>query len=95
MVKDRTPLKMTSHRLANFGDKKNLRKVPLRPDNRLGAPVRVLPAKSLICIAGVNSSSVTLNDPVSVVSLILLFIGIGATLTFWFSGAVVTPLFRP
>jgi cytochrome b subunit of formate dehydrogenase/nitrate reductase gamma subunit len=91
MVKDGTPLKMTSHRLANFGDKKACEKCHFA-DNRLGAPIRVLPAKSLICI-GCHSSSVTLNDPVSVISLIFFVIGIGATFTFWFQGAVGDPSF--
>jgi cytochrome b subunit of formate dehydrogenase/nitrate reductase gamma subunit len=91
MVKDGTPLKMTSHRLANFGDKKTCEKCHFT-DNRLGAPIRVFPAKSLICI-GCHSSSVTLNDPVSIISLIVFVIGIGATFTFWFQGAVGDPSF--
>jgi cytochrome b subunit of formate dehydrogenase len=91
MVKDGVPLKMTSHRLADFGDKKTCEKCHFT-DNRLGAPVRVLPAKSVICI-GCHSSSITLNDPVSIVSLILFVIGIGATFTFWFQGAVGDPSF--
>jgi nitrate reductase gamma subunit len=91
MVKDGVPIKMTSHRLADFGDKKTCEKCHFT-DNRLGAPIRVLPAKSLICI-GCHSSSVTLNDPVSIVSLILFIIGIAGTLVFWFQGAVGDPSF--
>jgi cytochrome b subunit of formate dehydrogenase/nitrate reductase gamma subunit len=91
MVKDGIPLKMTSHRLADFRDHKACEKCHFK-DNRLGAPIRVLPAKSLICI-GCHSSSVTLNDPVSIVSLILFIVGIGATLTFWFQGTVGDPTF--
>ena len=91
MVKDGVPIKMTSHRLADFGDKKTCEKCHFT-DNLLGAPIRVLPAKSLICI-GCHSSSVTLNDPVSIVSLILFIIGIGATFTFWFQGGVGDPSF--
>jgi nitrate reductase gamma subunit len=91
MVKDGVPLKMTSHRLADSKDKKTCEKCHFT-DNQLGAPIRVLPAKSLICM-GCHSSSVTLNDPVSIVSLILFVIGIGATLTFWFQGTMVDPSF--
>lgn len=91
MVKDGVPLKMTSHRLADFGDRKTCEKCHFT-DNKLGAPIRVLPAKSLICI-GCHSSSVTLNDPISVVSLILFVIGIAATIAFWFQGAVGDPSF--
>jgi nitrate reductase gamma subunit len=91
MVKDGVPIKMTSHRLADFGNKKTCEKCHFT-DNRLGAPIRVLPAKSLICI-GCHSSSVTLNDPVSIVSLILFIIGIAGTLVFWFQGAVGDPSF--
>jgi nitrate reductase gamma subunit len=91
MVKDGIPLKMTSHRLADFRDKKTCEKCHFT-NNQLGAPIRALPAKSLICI-GCHSSSVTLNDPVSMVSLILFIIGIGATLTFWFQGTMVGPSF--
>ena len=89
MVKDGVPLKMTSHRLADFRDKKTCEKCHFT-NNQLGAPIRVLPAKSLICI-GCHSSSVTLNDPVSMVSFILFIVGIGATLTFWFQGTMVDP----
>ena len=91
MVKDGVPLKMTSHRLANFRDKKACEKCHFT-NNQLGAPIRVLPAKSLICI-GCHSSAVTLNDPVSMVSFILFIVGIGATLTFWFQGTMVDPSF--
>ncbi|MCJ7803274.1 MAG: respiratory nitrate reductase subunit gamma, partial [Desulfobacterales bacterium] len=91
MVKDGVPLKMTSHRLADFRDKKTCEKCHFT-NNQLGAPIRALPAKSLICM-GCHSSSVTLNDPVSMVSLILFIVGIGATLTFWFQGTMVDPSF--
>ena len=91
MVKDGVPLKMTSHRLADFRDKKTCEKCHFT-NNQLGAPIRVLPAKSLICI-GCHSSSVALNDPVSMVSFILFIVGIGATLTFWFQGTMVDPSF--
>lgn len=91
MVKNGVPLKMTSHRLADFKDKKTCEKCHF-PKNQLGAPIRALPAKSLICI-GCHSSSVTLNDPVSIVAFILLIVGIGATLTFWFQGTMVDSSF--
>ncbi len=91
MVKNGLPLKMTSHRLADFKTKKTCEKCHF-PNNRLGAAIVVLPAKSLICI-GCHSSSVTLNDPVSIASLILFIVGIGATLTFWFQGTVGDPSF--
>jgi cytochrome b subunit of formate dehydrogenase/nitrate reductase gamma subunit len=91
MVKEGVPLKMTSHRLADFRDKKTCERCHFT-NNQLGAPIRVLPAKSLICM-GCHSSSVTLNDPVSMVSLILFIVGIGATLTFWFQGTMGEPSF--
>jgi cytochrome b subunit of formate dehydrogenase len=90
-VKDGVPLKMTSHRFADFKTKKACEKCHF-PSNRLGAAIVVLPAKSLICI-GCHSSAVTLNDPVSIVSLIFFIVGIGATLTFWFQGTVGDPSF--
>jgi cytochrome b subunit of formate dehydrogenase/nitrate reductase gamma subunit len=93
MMKDGVPLKMTSHRLADFKTKKACEKCHF-PNNRLGAAIVVLPAKSLICI-GCHSCSVTLNDPVSIVSLILFIVGIGATLTFWFQGTAGDPSFSP
>ena len=70
-VKDGVPLKMTSHRLADFKKEKACEKCHFT-ENKLGAPLRVLPAKSLICM-GCHSSSVTLNDPISIVSLILFY----------------------
>jgi nitrate reductase gamma subunit len=91
MVKDGVPLRMTSHRLADFRDKKTCEKCHFA-DNQLGAPIRALPAKSLICM-GCHSSSVTLNDPISMVSFILFIVGIGATLSFWFQGTMVDPSF--
>jgi cytochrome b subunit of formate dehydrogenase/nitrate reductase gamma subunit len=91
LIKDGVPLKMTSHRLADLRDKKTCEKCHFT-NNPLGAPVRVLPAKSLICM-GCHSSSVTLNDPVSMISFILFIMGIGATLTFWFQGTMIDPSF--
>jgi cytochrome b subunit of formate dehydrogenase/nitrate reductase gamma subunit len=91
MVKDGVPLRMTSHRLVDVKTKKACEKCHF-PNNQLGAAIVVLPAKSLICM-GCHSSAVTLNDPVSIVSLILFIVGIGATLTFWFQGTVGDPSF--
>jgi cytochrome b subunit of formate dehydrogenase/nitrate reductase gamma subunit len=91
LVKDGNPLRMTSHRLADFRDKKACEKCHF-VNNQLGAPIRVLPAKSLICM-GCHSSSVTLNDPISMVSFILFIVGIVATLSFWFQGTMVDPSF--
>jgi cytochrome b subunit of formate dehydrogenase/nitrate reductase gamma subunit len=90
-VKEGVPLQMTSHRLADFKNHKACEKCHFT-ENKLGAPIQVLPAKSLICM-GCHSSSVTLNDPVSMVSLIIFIVGIGATLTFWFQGTMVDPSF--
>jgi nitrate reductase gamma subunit len=42
---------------------------------------------------GCHSSSITLNDPVSIVSILLFLFGIGATLAFWFQGTMVEPSF--
>jgi cytochrome b subunit of formate dehydrogenase/nitrate reductase gamma subunit len=91
MVKDGVPLKMTSHRLTDFKTKKGCEKCHF-PNNRLGAAIVVLPAKSLICI-GCHSSAVTLNDPVSIVSVLLFIIGMAATFVFWFQGTVGDPSF--
>jgi len=90
-VKEGLPLKMTSHRLLDLRDKKACEKCHFA-GNQLGAPIRVLPAKSLICM-GCHSSSVTLNDPISLVSFFLFVAGMGATLTFWFKGTVGDPSF--
>jgi cytochrome b subunit of formate dehydrogenase/nitrate reductase gamma subunit len=90
-VKDGVPLKMTSHRLADFKDKKTCEKCHFA-ENRLGAPIWVLPAKSLICI-GCHSASIGLNDPVSIIALLLFLSGIALTLSFWFQGTVGDPSF--
>jgi len=42
---------------------------------------------------GCHSSSITLNDPVSIISILLFLFGIGATLAFWFQGTMVDPSF--
>jgi nitrate reductase gamma subunit len=91
MVKDGFPLKMTSHRLANFGYKKTCEKCHFT-DNRLGAPIRVLPAKSLICI-GCHSVTISAEDPVSIIALLLFLLGIILTVSFWFQGTVGDPSF--
>jgi nitrate reductase gamma subunit len=90
-TKEGAPLKMTSHRFADFKNLEACKKCHF-PENRVGAPVRVLPAKSLICI-GCHSSSITLNDPVSIISVLLFLVGVGATLAFWFQGTMVDPSF--
>lgn len=90
-MKEGAPVKMTSHKFADFKNQEACKKCHF-PENQVGAPIRVLPAKSLICM-GCHSSSVTLNDPVSIVSILLFLVGIGATLTFWFQGTMVDPSF--
>jgi cytochrome b subunit of formate dehydrogenase len=91
MVKDGVPLKMTSHRLADFRDKKACEKCHFAK-NRLGAPICVLPAKSLICIA-CHSATISANDPVSIIALLLFLLGIVLTVSFWFQGIVGDPSF--
>jgi cytochrome b subunit of formate dehydrogenase/nitrate reductase gamma subunit len=91
MVKNGVPLKMTSHRFADFKTEKACKKCHFL-NNRLGAAIVVLPAKSLICIA-CHTVSITLNDPISIIAIILFVVGIGATLTFWFQGTVGDPSF--
>ncbi len=90
-VKEGVSLNMTSHKLTDFKDHESCKKCHM-PGNKVGAPIQVLPAKSLICM-GCHSSSITLNDPVSLISVILFLIGMGATLIFWFQGVVVDPSF--
>jgi formate dehydrogenase gamma subunit len=85
-VKEGAPLKMTSHRLADFKKKKACEKCHFT-ENKLGAPTQVLPAKSLICI-GCHSASVTLKDPVSIITFVLFLGGIAIALSFWFKGSL-------
>jgi cytochrome b subunit of formate dehydrogenase/nitrate reductase gamma subunit len=91
MVKEGLPLKMTSHRFADFKDKKACEKCHF-VENRLGAPIRVLPAKSLICIA-CHSATISAKDPVSIIALLLFLLGIVLTVSFWFQGTVGDPSF--
>jgi cytochrome b subunit of formate dehydrogenase len=91
MVKNGLPLKMTSHRLTDFKTKKACEKCHF-DDNRLGAPSKALPAKSLICI-GCHSAAITLNDPISIIAFILFLGGIGMVLSVWFGGTVGDPSF--
>jgi cytochrome b subunit of formate dehydrogenase/nitrate reductase gamma subunit/nitrate reductase cytochrome c-type subunit len=88
-VKEGVPLKMTSHRLADFRTKKACEKCHFT-ENKVGAPTRVLPAKSLICI-GCHSASVTLEDPVSIITFVLFLGGIAITLSVWFKGTLGDP----
>jgi formate dehydrogenase gamma subunit len=90
-VKDGLPLVMTSHRLVNTKDKKTCEKCH-RDGNRLGAPVVILPAKSVICI-GCHSSSITANDPISAIALLLFLGGMAATLSLWLRSTVGDPSF--
>jgi cytochrome b subunit of formate dehydrogenase/nitrate reductase gamma subunit len=91
MVKDGFPIKMTSHRFTDFKTKKACEKCHF-VDNRLGAPIRVLPAKSVICI-GCHSASISAKDPISIVTLLLFLVGIVLTLSFWLQGTVGDPSF--
>ncbi len=90
-VKEGMPLQMTSHRLADFKNQKACEKCHFT-ENQLGAPVRVLPAKSLICIE-CHSASITLNDPISIITLLLFLGGIGMNLSLWFRGTIGDPSF--
>jgi cytochrome b subunit of formate dehydrogenase/nitrate reductase gamma subunit len=91
LVKDGVPLKMTSHRLADFKDQKTCEKCHFS-ENRLGAPIWVLPAKSVVCI-GCHSATISAKDPVSIISLLLFLLGIVLTVSFWFQGTVGDPSF--
>jgi cytochrome b subunit of formate dehydrogenase len=91
MVKEGVPLKLTSHRLADFKKNKACEKCHFT-ENKLGAPIRVLPAKSLICIE-CHSASISLNDPVSIIALILFMGGLGITLSLWLKGTLGVPTY--
>jgi len=88
-AKEGFPLKMTSHRLADFKKNKACEKCHFT-ENKLGAPIHVLPAKSLICIE-CHSASITLNDPISIITFILFFGGMAITFSLWFKGTVGDP----
>jgi cytochrome b subunit of formate dehydrogenase len=88
-VKEGVPLKMTSHRLADFRNNKACEKCHFT-ENKLGAPPRVLPAKSLICIE-CHSASISLNDPISIISFVLFLGGIAIILSLWFKGTLGDP----
>jgi cytochrome b subunit of formate dehydrogenase len=90
-VKDGVPLKMTSHRLADFKNHKACEKCHFT-ENKLGAPIRVLPAKSLICIE-CHSASITLSDPISIITFILFLGGLTINLSLWFKGTIGDPSF--
>ncbi|NWG03546.1 MAG: cytochrome b/b6 domain-containing protein [Syntrophaceae bacterium] len=89
--KEGVPIPMTSHRLADFKNQKACQKCHFT-ENQLGAPIRVLPAKSLICII-CHSASITLRDPISLIAFILFLGGITLHLSLWFRGTVGTPSF--
>jgi cytochrome b subunit of formate dehydrogenase/nitrate reductase gamma subunit len=90
-VKEGVPLKLTSHRLADFKKNKACEKCHFT-ENKLGAPIRVLPAKSLICIE-CHSASISLNDPVSIIAFILFVGGVGITLSLWLKGTLGAPTY--
>jgi nitrate reductase gamma subunit len=90
-VKDGLPIQKTAHRLTDFNLPNACEKCHFEK-NPLGAPIRVLPAKSLICI-GCHSASITLNDPISMVTLILFIGGIAMTISLWFKGKAGDPSF--
>jgi cytochrome b subunit of formate dehydrogenase len=90
-VKEGAPLKLTSHRLADFKKNKACEKCHFT-GNKLGAPIRVLPAKSLICIE-CHSASISLNDPVSIIAFILFLGGVAITLSLWSKGTLGAPTY--
>jgi len=85
-VKDGVPIRMTSHRFADFKREKDCKKCHF-VGNALGAPVRVLPAKSVICI-GCHSATISASDPLSIVAILLFLLGIALAVFFWFQGTV-------
>lgn len=90
-VKEGLPIRMTSHRLADFKNHKACQKCHFS-ENQLGAPIRVLPAKSLICI-GCHTTSITLRDPLSLITFILFLGGMAISLSIWFKGTLGDPSF--
>jgi formate dehydrogenase gamma subunit len=85
-LKAGVPLPMTAHRLVDSEDEKTCLRCHVE-GNRVGAPIRVLPAKSLLCIP-CHSASPGSFDPVTAVALLLFAAGTATIVAGWFSGTL-------
>jgi nitrate reductase gamma subunit len=54
--------------------------------NRLGASAMVLPAKSVLCV-GCHAATLSVNDAVTIPSLVVFLLGLAVAMSLWLSGA--------
>lgn len=54
--------------------------------NRVGASAMVLPAKSVLCV-GCHSATLSVNDAVTIPSLVVFLVGLAVAMSLWLSGA--------
>jgi hypothetical protein len=80
------PIGLVDHGLDDAGSDQACRRCH-QPENAVGAPATVLPAKSLLCVA-CHPSPLSVGHPIFWLALITLLVGILLMLRFWFVGSV-------
>jgi len=86
MNTDQQPIGLVDHGLDDAGNEQSCRRCH-QPHNTVGAPVSVLPAKSLLCVV-CHPSSLGVGHPIFWVALITFLGGIFLMVRFWFIGSV-------
>ncbi|MEN8780144.1 MAG: respiratory nitrate reductase subunit gamma [Desulfobacterales bacterium] len=80
------PIGLVDHGLDDAGNEQSCRRCH-QPQNTVGAPAAVLPAKSLLCVV-CHPSSLGVGHPIFWVALITFLGGIFLMVRFWFVGSV-------
>ena len=81
------PIGLTDHGLAeNIQEEESCQKCHT-PENQVGAPGAVLPAKSFLCII-CHNASLTMGHPIFWIAFLILIFGIFVMFHFWFQGSV-------
>jgi len=80
------PISLADHTFADVNDLKSCEKCHFS-NNRVGAPAAVLPSKSAMCIL-CHNSPLSMGHPIFGAAMLVFFVGVLATLRFWYLGSV-------
>lgn len=83
---DAVPISLSDHVLADAADEQNCQKCHFKK-NPVGAPAKVLPSKSALCVL-CHTSPLALGHPIFGLAGLIFMAGIFIMLAFWFKGSV-------
>lgn len=83
---DAMPVSLADHALSDMEDEATCEKCHFKK-NPVGAPARVLPSKSMLCIL-CHNAPLAMGHPIFGAAFLIFLLGIVMTLGFWYKGSV-------